>query len=538
MPLELAASAGRRWPLHGLAVVVLLLWIGLCYRETAASMVAIWSRSETFAHGFFIAPISLWLIWRQRDRLVAAKPVVSPIWAVPMVLLGVVWWIGHVMVANVVVQFAFVGMLIGSVFLTLGWPVARLILFPLGFLLFAVPFGEFLLPVLIEKTADFTIFALRLTGVPVYREGNSFMIPSGAWSVVEACSGVRYLIASVTVGMLFAYLNYTSWQRRVVFVGVSIVVPVVANWVRAYIIVMLGHLSNNQIATGVDHLIYGWVFFGIVISIMFAIGARWTEPEPSALPANSVPAAHDATHRFAVPMLRWVALVLIAGWVALPPMVGQMAVGGSVADTAGTELSAFAAPAASRWQARSSPTPMFDAAMSAGNGDTDIVVYQKDLWQVGLSLADNPLTHRSLLSLGGPLPNEGEPLWQRSPATTLELQCEDQSLSAVAGPATIGVAGATGDAGGSGGPLMVWRVQWDDGFVVGSDRLLRLRRAVARLRGKVNDTAALSLIAPQGQPPVALRMFFQENCVAIDTYLRHRRDARRNDATASWHVGQ
>ena len=197
----------------------------------------------------------------------------------PLLLLGTSWWVGQVVAANVVAQFSFVGMLIAAVFLTLGWPVARLILFPLLFLLFAVPFGEFLLPTLIEKTADFTVFAVRLSGVPLYREGNNFQIPSGAWSVVEACSGVRYLIASVTVGALFAYLNYSSWQRRLVFMAVSVVVPIVANWVRAYMIVMLGHLSDNRIATGVDHLIYGWVFFGIVISIMFAIGARWTEPE-------------------------------------------------------------------------------------------------------------------------------------------------------------------------------------------------------------------------------------------------------------------
>ncbi len=151
---------------------------------------------------------------------------------------------------------------------------------------FAVPFGEFLLPVLMEYTANFTVTALRLSGIPVYREGLQFVIPSGNWSVVEACSGVRYLIASFMIGTLFAYLNYRSTRRRLVFIGVSIVVPIVANWLRAYMIVMLGHLSGNTIAVGVDHLIYGWLFFGLVITIMFLIGARWSEPE-TAVPAPS-----------------------------------------------------------------------------------------------------------------------------------------------------------------------------------------------------------------------------------------------------------
>src|SRR5206468_602671 len=53
----------------------------------------------------------------------------------------------------------------------------------------------------------------------------------------------------------------------------------VANWVRAYLIVLLAHLSSNRIAVGVDHLIYGWIFFGVVIGLMYMIGRRWAEPD-------------------------------------------------------------------------------------------------------------------------------------------------------------------------------------------------------------------------------------------------------------------
>ena len=46
-------------------------------------------------------------------------------------------------------------------------------------------------------------------------------------------------------------------------------------------VVMIGHLSSNKLAVGVDHLIYGWIFFGVVIMAMFAIGARWSEQAPA-----------------------------------------------------------------------------------------------------------------------------------------------------------------------------------------------------------------------------------------------------------------
>ena len=126
---------------------------------------------------------------------------------------------------NVASQFAFVAMLVLTVPAVLGLRVALVILFPLLFLFFAVPFGEFMLPWLMERTADFAVLALRASAVPVYREGQQFVIPSGTWSVVEECSGIRYMIASFMVGCLFAYLNFRSYRRRAIFMAAALLVP-------------------------------------------------------------------------------------------------------------------------------------------------------------------------------------------------------------------------------------------------------------------------------------------------------------------------
>ena len=128
--------------------------------------------------------------------------------------------------------------------------------FPLLFLFFAVPFGEALVPKLMDWTADFTVAAVKLSGVPVYREGTHFVIPSGQWSVIEACSGIKFLIASLMGGSLYAWLLYRSPGRRLAFIGASIVVPLLANWLRAYTIVMVGHLSNNRLMTNDDHIVF------------------------------------------------------------------------------------------------------------------------------------------------------------------------------------------------------------------------------------------------------------------------------------------
>ncbi|MEY3252296.1 MAG: hypothetical protein RL227_1269, partial [Pseudomonadota bacterium] len=281
------------------AMALVLLAIGLLYRDTFVAMAGIWTRSETFAHAWLVPPIVIWLVWRLRGELALLTPKPAPWMLLPMAVVAFGWLLGDLAGINAVTQLAVTALLVLAVPAVLGLAVGRQIMFPLGFLFFMVPIGEFTTDVMMEWTADFTVWALVATGIPVYREGLQFIIPSGAWSVVEACSGVRYLIASFMVGTLFAYLNYNSAKRRWIFVGVSILVPIVANWVRAYMIVMLGHLSGNKIAVGVDHLIYGWVFFGVVIGIMFVIGARWTEPlpAPAAAPADSAAGQGAAASR-------------------------------------------------------------------------------------------------------------------------------------------------------------------------------------------------------------------------------------------------
>src|SRR4029453_4693921 len=136
---------------------------------------------------------------------------------------------------------------------------------------------------------DFTVTALRLSGIPVYREGTFFTIPSGNWSVVEGCSGLRYLIASITVGTLYAYLTYQKLWKRGLFFAFSVIVPIISNGMRAYMIVMIAHLSDMKLALGVDHLIYGWGVFGGVILLLFWAGSFWRDDDrPDLIPEDSL----------------------------------------------------------------------------------------------------------------------------------------------------------------------------------------------------------------------------------------------------------
>jgi exosortase A len=280
-------SGGSGWRAALPLLAVAIAAIVALYWSTAQSIVAIWDRSETFAHGFLIVPIVLYLLWTRRKLIAQRAPGADWLGATLLAVAGMAWLVANAGKVQVVQQFAFVAMIPAAVIAIAGRRAAWAMAFPLAFLFLGVPVGEGLIPPLMDFTADFTVAALKLSGMPVYREGTFFMIPSGQWSVVEGCSGLRYLIASITVGTLYAYLSYQDLRKRVIFIAMSVIVPIIANGLRAYMIVMIAHLSDMKLALGIDHLIYGWVFFGIVMLLLFWIGSYWRDPEPTI--ATSVP---------------------------------------------------------------------------------------------------------------------------------------------------------------------------------------------------------------------------------------------------------
>jgi len=282
---RLTLRVGEQWRIPLLLALLFVIAQLLLFFDTTRSLVEIWARSGTYNHGFIIAPISLWLIWEKRHHLAQLDPRPAPAVLSLYVGAGLAWLVADILGVQVVEQLALVSMLVIGIWVLLGHQVTRAIAFPLFFLYLAVPMGEGLVAPMMEFTASFTVKLLQLTGIPVYREGLFFSLPSGNWSVVEACSGVRYLIASVTLGLLYAYLSYQRLSKRMLFVIAAFLVPVLANGLRAYMIVMIGHLSGMELAVGVDHLIYGWLFFGLVMFVLFWVGSYWRDapqPEPTA----------------------------------------------------------------------------------------------------------------------------------------------------------------------------------------------------------------------------------------------------------------
>lgn len=520
MPPAAPPLPGSAWR-HALPalVLVLLTLLGL-YHQTMAAMVGIWLRSDTFAHAILVPPITLWLVWRLRHRVASVAPRPQPALLAALAVAALGWLVGDLAGVNALTQLMLTALLVLAVPAVLGWAVARELAFPLAFLFFMVPIGEFMLPKMMDWTADFTVAALQLSGIPVYREGLQFVIPSGNWSVVEACSGVRYLIASFMVGTLFAYLNYRSTKRRLIFCLVAIAVPIVANWVRAYIIVMLGHLSGNTIAVGVDHLIYGWVFFGIVIGLMFFIGAKWSEPDGDRNDALPAPAAAATAGRMASPTLHWAVAAAVVAVAAAPhAAVWQFERGGQQLAPA---LSLPDLPGLRATDAEPLLKPVYVGASAEliqvyGEGPRAVTVH--------IAYYRNQGYGRKLVSSENYLVGSEDRRWNRSASGRRSVQSGGQGVEFTTHELLGGrMPGATLRQ-----RLDVRQVLWAGGRFTTSPQLATLLSVAGRLTGQGDDAAALTFYV-EGEDAAATQRvlddFLREHLGSFEARLQVARSVR------------
>lgn len=248
----------------------LALW-ALTFLDTLASAISVWRINDTFNHCFLILPGTLFLAWKERGAIAAQRPYRSFIGLAAVIGILGIYALGKAAYIEVLQHIAAFELLPALVIFLFGWRVAKSVWFPLLFISFAIPIGEEFFPLFQNITADIAIILLKVLQVPVYRDGLYISIPNGQFVVAEACSGIRFFIACVVLGAAFAYVNFISKKRAFCFALISILMPIVANGIRAFGIIYTGYVSDMRYAVGADHLIYGWFFFALIILLLVFI---------------------------------------------------------------------------------------------------------------------------------------------------------------------------------------------------------------------------------------------------------------------------
>lgn len=270
-----AVPEARTW--HRALALLAAVWAGsiALFASDWAAMVDQWWNISTYNHILLIPAIVGWLAWQRRMELLKRAPQASRWGLLAVAGALLIWLLGAVSGVSLLRQAGAVAVLPSTYLLLLGPRALAVQLFPLAYLGFLIPFGDELVPPLQMVTAMITIALVRVSDIPAAIDGVFIDTPAGLFEVAEACSGVKFLIAMIALGVLVSNLCYRSWHRRFGFMALCVIVPILANGLRAFGIVYAAQFIGAERATGVDHLIYGWVFFAIVIAAVLALGWRF-----------------------------------------------------------------------------------------------------------------------------------------------------------------------------------------------------------------------------------------------------------------------
>ncbi len=231
-----------------------------------------WNAS-TYNHILLVPPILAWLVRQRWPELAKLTP---GVWwpGLAMFAVGLLGWLaGSAAGINTASQLGAVVMLQAAVVTLLGPRVTVGLMFPLAYMVFLVPFGDELVPALQAVTAEMAVALTHASGIPATIDGVFIDTPAGLFEVAEACSGVKFLVAMVALGALVAHLCFASLKRRALFMIAAVVVPVLANGVRAWGTIYIAQSQGVEFAAGFDHIVYGWIFFALVM--IAVLGASW-----------------------------------------------------------------------------------------------------------------------------------------------------------------------------------------------------------------------------------------------------------------------
>ncbi|WP_340264221.1 exosortase A [Sphingobium mellinum] len=276
-----AVPASRSaWRAHLTALGLLASAILLLFYRDLFSMLSIWWNASTFGHCLFIPFIIAWLVQQRLSGLRHLRPVA---WAPGLLWLAIgafAWLPGAAAGVALFRHAALILMLQGAVITVLGPAVGRALVFPLFYAFFMVPVGEEIVAPLQIVTARLAMIFLGIAQVPAHLDGIFITTPTGYFRVAEACSGAKFVIAMTAYGALVCNVCFATWRRRILFMAGALSLSVLANGLRAFGTIWVAHLTSINAAKGFDHVVYGWIFFAIVMTVVMAVAWRFFDRKP------------------------------------------------------------------------------------------------------------------------------------------------------------------------------------------------------------------------------------------------------------------
>ena len=231
-----------------------------------------WWENEDYNYCYLIAPIVLYLIWEKREEL--ARVEARPSWrgAVPLAIGILLFWLGELAGEFTTMYFASWFVLVGLLWMHLGWQKLKVIWFPIVFLIAMFPppnFFHFNLTLQLKLiSSQLGVAMMQAYGLSAYREGNIIDIGFTKLQVVDACSGLRYLYPLIIMAILLAYFYRGGLWKKALLVVSAVPLTIFTNSLRIAMTGILYEIWGPQVAEDFFHGFSGWFIFMFGMAVL------------------------------------------------------------------------------------------------------------------------------------------------------------------------------------------------------------------------------------------------------------------------------
>lgn len=258
----------RIWIMTAVYAVIL----GGLYHSTLSWLVLHdWPR-EDYSYAYFMPLLVAYLVWTRKDRFLRVPSSASWYGLFALIPGIALFWLGELSGEFFSLYLSLWLIVTGLLWMHLGWQRLKTLSFPIGFSLFMFPLPNFLNTQVSMKlklvSSWLGVWLMQIYGLSAYREGNVIDLGFTQLQVVDACSGLRYLIPLILLGVLFAYFFKGSLWKKAVLVISTVPISIITNSLRIALTGILSEIWGTKAAEGFFHDFSGWFIFMISFGLL------------------------------------------------------------------------------------------------------------------------------------------------------------------------------------------------------------------------------------------------------------------------------
>jgi exosortase D (VPLPA-CTERM-specific) len=264
-------------PVSWLKALVYACVILAVYRSALVTMAYYGWASEDYSYGYLIPLVVLYLVWEKREVLSEVKSVPSWYGLIPLALGIALYWLGELGGEFYTLYCSFWLVVVAAFWVHLGWRKIKSIWFALIMMLTMFPFPNYVNVRLTFQlkllSSRLGVWMLHVYGMSAYREGNVIDLGFTQLQVVDACSGLRYVMPLMILSLLLAYWFRDHWWKRILLVLSSVPLAIFVNGFRIAVTGVLYSMVGAKAAEGFFHGFSGWLIF--LFCIPFLLVEMW-----------------------------------------------------------------------------------------------------------------------------------------------------------------------------------------------------------------------------------------------------------------------